>query len=163
MAGSGDPLKIALMLDGSIVIDGKPSSMSELRSALGRHKGEVWYHHEGIDVDEVDKISNLLIESGLEVKICGREEIFGYGPDGSPGPEVEDDGEEVEPPKTDPTIGVMETQVVKIVVLAVLFIGCALFIKWHGGLFSWTGLKLWGPLMLLLFALAGAMAYFYAG
>src|SRR5579859_2775089 len=121
MDAQAAPLKIALMLDGSILLDGKPSSMSELERALGRHKGEVWYHHEGIDVDEVDKISNLLMESGLEVKICGREEIFGYGPDGSPGPEIEDDGEEVDPPKPDPAVGTMRQQLFKIAVLAVLF------------------------------------------
>jgi hypothetical protein len=84
-------LKIAVMADGRITVDGSPATIDSLRFSL-RHlaeqKGVVWYYRENAQAKappEASMVIQLVIENRLSVKLS-REPDFSdaIGPDGKP-------------------------------------------------------------------------------
>ena len=79
---SGNPnppiLKIALMLDGRITVDGSPATMDSVRDSLrllaGR-KGVVWYYREAAERQappQSIEIINAVIENRLSIRLSSR-------------------------------------------------------------------------------------------
>jgi len=84
-------LKIAVMADGRITVDGSPTTINSLRVSLKRladQKGAVWYYREagqGAAPSESAEIMKEVIENHLPIKLSSRPDYSdAIGPDGRP-------------------------------------------------------------------------------
>ncbi len=84
-------LKIAVMADGRITMDGSPTTINSLRVSLKRladQKGAVWYYREagqGAAPPESAEIMKQVIENHLPIKLSSRPDYSdAIGPDGRP-------------------------------------------------------------------------------
>jgi hypothetical protein len=93
MAVSSNPtiLKIAVMADGRITMDGSPSTIDSLRVSLKRladQKGAVWYYREagqGAAPPESAEIMKAVIENQLPIRLSSRPDYSdAIDPDGRP-------------------------------------------------------------------------------
>jgi hypothetical protein len=82
-------LKIAVMADGRITVDGSPTTINSLRVSLKRladQKGAVWYYREtgqGAASPESAEIMKEVIENHLPIKLSSRPDYSdAIGPDG---------------------------------------------------------------------------------
>lgn len=84
-------LKIAVMSDGRITVDGSPATMDSVRDSLKRlaeQKGVVWYYREAGDAKappESTAIIQSIIENRLPIRLSSRPDYSdAIGPDGKP-------------------------------------------------------------------------------
>jgi hypothetical protein len=82
-------LKIALMSDGRITVDGAPSTLDSLQVSLKRlaeQKGVVWYYREaGQAPPEASAIIKAVIENRLPIRLSSRPDYSdAIGRDGTP-------------------------------------------------------------------------------
>jgi hypothetical protein len=84
-------LKIAVMADGRITVDGTPTAIDSLRVSLKRlaeQKGAVWYYREagqGQAPPEAAEVIQAVIENQLPIKLSSRPDYSdAIGPDGKP-------------------------------------------------------------------------------
>jgi hypothetical protein len=84
-------LKIAVMTDGRITVDGSPATIDSLRVSLKRlaeQKGVVWYYREagqGKAPTESTEVIKSVIENRLPIRLSSRPDFSDtIGPDGRP-------------------------------------------------------------------------------
>ena len=84
-------LKIAIMADGRIMVDGSPATIDSLRSSLKRlaeQKGVVWYYREGgqsAPPPQSAEVMKAVIENRLPIKLSSRPDYSdAIGMDGRP-------------------------------------------------------------------------------
>jgi hypothetical protein len=84
-------LKIAVMADGRITVDGSPSTIASLRVSLKRlaeQKGVVWYYREASQAKappESSEVMRAVIENRLPIRLSSRPDFSdAIGPDGRP-------------------------------------------------------------------------------
>jgi biopolymer transport protein ExbD len=84
-------LKVAVMADGRITVDGSPATVDSLRVALKRlaeQKGVVWYYRERGQAQappESAEILQAVIENRLPIRLSSRPDFSdAIGPDGRP-------------------------------------------------------------------------------
>lgn len=84
-------LKIAVMADGRVTVDGNPASMESIRLSLKRlseEKGVVWYYREAGQAQappEAAAVIQAVIEHCLPIKLSSRPDYSDViGPDGRP-------------------------------------------------------------------------------
>jgi hypothetical protein len=84
-------LKIALMTDGRITVDGAPATLDSLQVSLKRlaeQKGVVWYYREagqGEAPPEASAIIKAVIENRLPIRLSSRPDYSdAIGRDGTP-------------------------------------------------------------------------------
>lgn len=77
---AGPPvLKVAVSVDGSLTVDGEPSSLPELRKSLEQHKEKqgatVWYYRENGDQEPPEIVSQIfetVMIAGLPIRMSSR-------------------------------------------------------------------------------------------
>jgi hypothetical protein len=86
-------LKIAVMADGRITVDGSPATMDSLHASLKRlaeQKGVVWYYREtsqGEPPRQSAEVIQAVIESRLPIRLSSRPDYSdAIGMDGRPIP-----------------------------------------------------------------------------
>jgi hypothetical protein len=86
-------LKIAVMADGRIMVDGSSTTIDSLRVSLKRlaeQKGVVWYYREGAQgtaPPESTEVIKSVIENRLPIRLSSRPDFSdAIGPDGRPIP-----------------------------------------------------------------------------
>lgn len=84
-------LKIAVMADGRITVDGVPATIDSLRLSLKRlaeHDGVVWYYRETGEAKappEAAEVIQAVIDNHLPIKLSSRPDFSDtIGPDGRP-------------------------------------------------------------------------------
>lgn len=84
-------LKIAVMADGRITVDGSPSTIDSLRASLqtlAKQQGVVWYYREPGQAKappESSQVMQAVIENRLPIKLSSRPDFSdAIGPDGKP-------------------------------------------------------------------------------
>ena len=84
-------LKIAVMADGRITVDGSPATIDSLRVSLKRlaeQKGIVWYYREAGEAKappESAEVIQAVIENRLPIRLSSRPDFSdAIGPDGKP-------------------------------------------------------------------------------
>jgi hypothetical protein len=84
-------LKIAVMSDGRITVDGNPATLDSLRVSLKRlaeQKGVVWYYREAGQAEappEATAIMQAVIENRLPIRLSSLPDFSdAIGPDGRP-------------------------------------------------------------------------------
>jgi len=84
-------LKIAVMADGRITVDGSPATMDSLRVSLKRlaeQKGVVWYYREAGQAQappEAADVMQSVIENRLPIRLSSRPDFSdAIGTDGRP-------------------------------------------------------------------------------
>jgi hypothetical protein len=84
-------LKIAVMADGRITVDGIPAAIDSLHVSLKRlaeQKGVVWYYREAGQAQappEAAEVIQAVIENQLPIKLSSRPDYSdAIGPDGKP-------------------------------------------------------------------------------
>jgi len=84
-------LKIAVMADGRITVDGSPATMESLRVSLKQlavHKGVVWYYREAgqsAGPPQSAEVIQAIIESRLPIRLSSRPDYSdAIGMDGRP-------------------------------------------------------------------------------
>ena len=84
-------LKIAVMADGRITVDGSPATIDSLRVSLKRlaeQKGIVWYYREAGEAKappESVEVIQAVIENRLLIRLSSRPDFSdAIGPDGRP-------------------------------------------------------------------------------
>jgi len=84
-------LKIAVMTDGSITVDGSPATMESLRASLkqlAEHKGVVWYYREAgqsAGPPQAAEVVQAVIENRLPIRVSSRPDYTdAIGMDGRP-------------------------------------------------------------------------------
>jgi hypothetical protein len=84
-------LKIAVMADGRITVDGSPSTIDSLRvslQTLAKQRGVVWYYREAGQAKappESSQVIQAVIENRLPIKLSSRPDFSdAIGPDGKP-------------------------------------------------------------------------------
>lgn len=84
-------LKIAVMLDGRLTVDGSPATMDSVRASLKRLaelKGVVWYYREAGQTaapPESIAVIQSIIENRLPIRLSSRADYSdAIGPDGKP-------------------------------------------------------------------------------
>ncbi len=82
-------VKVAVMSDGRITVDGSPSSIESLRKTfkrLAEQKGRVWYYREATSREappEAMQVMQLIVENRLPVRLSSRPDYLDtIGPDG---------------------------------------------------------------------------------
>jgi hypothetical protein len=87
-------LKIAVMADGRIMVDGSPATIDSVCVSLKRlaeQKGVVWYYREagqGKATPESTEVIQSVIENRLPIRISSRPDFSdAIGPDGRPVPD----------------------------------------------------------------------------
>jgi hypothetical protein len=90
-SSSATILKIAVMADGQITMDGSPTTIDSLRASLKRladQKGVVWYYREAghsAAPSESAEIMKAVIENHLPIRLsCRPDYSDAIGPDGRP-------------------------------------------------------------------------------
>lgn len=86
-------LKIAVFADGRFTVDGKASTVQELRESLQRlsqKHGEVWYYREAGQQDPPPvamEVLQAVVDARLPVRLSSRPDYSdSIGPDGRPSP-----------------------------------------------------------------------------
>lgn len=86
-------MKIAVMADGRITIDGVSVTMNEVRSSLkelSEKKGVVWYYREAGQTDGSQHASDVIqavVQNRLPIRLSGKPDYSDtIGPDGRPIP-----------------------------------------------------------------------------
>jgi hypothetical protein len=84
-------LKIAVLADGRITVDGSPATVDSLRVSLKRlaeQKGVVWYYREAAQSTaprEATEVIQAVIENRLPIRMSSRPDYSdAIGPDGRP-------------------------------------------------------------------------------
>lgn len=84
-------LKLAVMADGRITVNGAPASLQSLRDSLktlAQQKGVVWYYREGANTEGppiVKGVMQAIIDARLPVRFSSRPDYSDtIGPDGKP-------------------------------------------------------------------------------
>ena len=84
-------LKIAVMADGRIFVDGSPATVLSVRTSLQQlasQKGAVWYYREGSQGDpppQAMEVIQAVVESRLPIKLSSRPDFSdAIGMDGKP-------------------------------------------------------------------------------
>jgi hypothetical protein len=84
-------LKIAVMANGRIIVDGSPVTIDSLRVSLKRlaeRRGVVWYYREAGQAEappESAEVMKSVIENRLPIRLSSRADFSDYiGPDGRP-------------------------------------------------------------------------------
>jgi hypothetical protein len=84
-------LKISIMADGRIVVDGNPATVDSVRSSLKRlaeQKGVVWYYREAGQTEappEAAEVMQAVIENRLHIRLSSRPDFSdAIGADGQP-------------------------------------------------------------------------------
>lgn len=84
-------LKIAVMADGRIIVDGNPATMDSLRlslKGLAEQKGVVWYYREAGQTQappEAAEVIQAVVDNHLPVKLSSRPDYSDFvGQDGRP-------------------------------------------------------------------------------
>jgi hypothetical protein len=84
-------LKISVMADGRITVDGSPATIDSVRVSLRRlagKKGVVWYYREAGQAKappESSEVIQAVIENGLPIRLSSRPDFSdAIGPDGRP-------------------------------------------------------------------------------
>lgn len=84
-------LKISIMADGRIVVDGNPATVDSVRSSLKRlaeQKGVVWYYREAGQTEappEAAEVMQAVIENRLPIRLSSRPDFSdAIGADGQP-------------------------------------------------------------------------------
>jgi hypothetical protein len=84
-------LKVAVMADGSITVDGSPATIDSLRVSLKRlaeQKGIVWYYRQAGEAKappESAEVIQAVIENRLPIRLSSRPDFSdAIGPDGKP-------------------------------------------------------------------------------
>jgi hypothetical protein len=91
MSVSAPILKIAVMADGRITVDGSPATIDSLRVSLKRlaeQRGIVWYYREAGEAKappESAEVIQAVIENRLPIRLSSRPDFSdAIGPDGKP-------------------------------------------------------------------------------
>jgi biopolymer transport protein ExbD len=84
-------LKLAVMADGRIAVNGAPATIQSLRESLkklSQQKGVVWYYREAANTEGppvVKQVVQAIIDSRLPVRFSSRPDYSdAIGPDGKP-------------------------------------------------------------------------------
>jgi hypothetical protein len=84
-------LKIAVMADGRIIVDGNPATVDSLRlslKGLAEQKGVVWYYREAGQTQappEAAEVIQAVVDNHLPVKLSSRPDYSDFvGQDGRP-------------------------------------------------------------------------------
>ena len=88
-------LKIAVMADGRVTVDGSPATMESLRASLKQlagQQGVVWYYREAGEAqpspqsaEVVDEVMNAVFETRLPIRLSSRPDYSdSIGMDGRP-------------------------------------------------------------------------------
>jgi hypothetical protein len=84
-------LKIAVLADGRVTVDGLPTTIDSLRASLKQlagQKGVVWYYREAGQKGappEANEVIKLVIENRLSIRLSSRPDYSdAIGPDGRP-------------------------------------------------------------------------------
>ena len=84
-------LKIAVMADGRVTVEGCPTTIDSLRAslqALAKQQGVVWYYREAGAAKappESSEVIQAVIENGLPIRLSSRPDFSdAIGPDGKP-------------------------------------------------------------------------------
>jgi hypothetical protein len=91
---SAPTLKITVMADGRITVDGSPATIDSVRVSLKRlaeQKGVVWYYREAGQAKappESAEVIQAVLENHLPIRLSSRPDFSdAIGPDGRPIPE----------------------------------------------------------------------------
>jgi hypothetical protein len=91
MLNDAPALKITVMADGRITVDGNPATIDSLRLSLSRlaeQKGAVWYYREAGHAKaspEAAEVIQAVIDNRLPIRLSSRPDYSDViGPDGSP-------------------------------------------------------------------------------